>query len=76
MAVGLWAGALRNKIALPDDAPDPPDAAVTMLNTRQLNRWLGTSYTLEEVAEMDWLTFDLMAAIATALDPPRPKGKK
>lgn len=75
MAVGLWAGALRNKMALPADAPEPPDAAVIMLNTRQLNKWLGTSYTLEEVAEMDWLTFDLLGALATALDPPA-KGKQ
>ena len=61
-------------MALPADAPDPPDAAVTMLNTRQLNKWLGTSYTLEEVAEMDWLVFDILGALAVALDPP--KGKK
>lgn len=70
MAVGLWAGALRNKIALPSDAPEPPEAAVIMLRTRALNRWLGTSYTLDEVSEMDWLTFDLHSALAVGLNPP------
>jgi len=45
-----------------------------MLNTRQLNKWLGTSYTMEEVSEMDWLTFDLLSALAIALEP-TPKGK-
>jgi hypothetical protein len=37
-----------------------------MLQTRALNSWLGTTYTLDEVAEMDWLTFDLMGAIKRA----------
>ena len=60
-------------MALPDDAPDPPDAAVIMLNTRLLNRWLGTAYTLEEGAEMDPLTFEVRAALAVALDPPKDK---
>jgi len=44
-----------------------------MLNCRQLNKWLGTSYTLEEVAEMDWLVFDILGALAVALDPPKGK---
>jgi hypothetical protein len=61
-------------MALPADAPEPPEAAVVMLNTRQLNRWLGTSYTLEEVSEMDWSVFDLLGALAVALEPP--KGKR
>jgi hypothetical protein len=60
-------------MALPDDAPDPPDAAMVMLNTRLLNKWLGTTYTLEEVAEMDPLTFEVRAALAVALDPPKGK---
>jgi hypothetical protein len=60
-------------MALPDDAPDPPDAAMVMLNTRLLNKWLGTTYTLEEVAEMDPLRFEIRAALAVALDPPKGK---
>ena len=69
----MWGASLRNKMALPDSEPDPPDAAVTMLNTRLLNKWLGTTYTLEEVAEMDPLTFEVRAALAVALDPPKGK---
>jgi len=42
-----------------------------MLRTRVLNDWLGTSYTLDEVSEMDWLTFDIMGAVKQALDPPK-----
>ena len=60
-------------MALPEDAAGPPDAAVTMLNCKLLNGWLGTSYTLEEVAEMDWLTFEILSALQGALNPP-PKG--
>jgi len=42
-----------------------------MLKTRALNDWLGTTYTLDEVAEMDWLTFDIMGAIKEAANPPK-----
>jgi hypothetical protein len=45
-----------------------------MVNTRTLNTWLGTSYTLEEVAAMDWLTFDILAAVARGMHPPKAKG--
>jgi len=52
-----------------------PDAARVMLETRMLNQWLGTSYTLEQVAEMDPLVLVLMNALNQGLTPP-PKGKK
>ena len=53
---------------IPDS--DPPDAAVTMVHTRIINDWLNTHYTLEEVAEMDWLTFEILAALRKGLAPP------
>ena len=33
-----------------------------MLRTRLVNDWLGTNHTMEEVAEMDWTLFEIMAA--------------
>lgn len=51
-----------------------PDAAAVMLKTRTLNQWLGTSYSLEEVAGMDDLLFDVLGAVRQALNPPK-KGK-
>lgn len=56
-----------------DSQVQPPDAAVIMLQTRTLNRWLGTSYRLDEVAAMDPLTFDILAALNRGLFPPEPK---
>ena len=53
-----------------------PDAARVMLNTRALNQWLGTMYTLDEVSEMEWLRFDIMAAIKQAADPPKKDAPK
>jgi hypothetical protein len=47
-----------------------PDAARIMLRTRVVNRWLGTTYSLEDVAEMDPLLFELMAALQVGLAPP------
>lgn len=41
------------------------------MNTRALNDWLGTNYTLDEVAEMNWLVFDILGAIKQAADPPK-----
>ena len=58
-------------MALPADTPDPPDMAVIMLNTKLLNGWLGTSYTMEEVAEMNWLTFEILSVLQKALNPPK-----
>ena len=37
-----------------------------MLWTRALNDFLGTNHTLDEVAEMDWLWFDIMGTIKKA----------
>ena len=48
-----------------------PDAAEIMLKTRMVNDWLGTSYSLEEVGEMDDLLFDIMGALRQALNPPK-----
>jgi hypothetical protein len=48
-----------------------PDAARIMLQTRMVNDWLGTNYTLDEVAEMDELTFEIMGALRQALNPPK-----
>ena len=47
-----------------------------MLKTRALNDWLGTTYTLDEVAEMDWLWFDIMGTIKEAANPPRKDEEK
>jgi hypothetical protein len=33
-----------------------------MLRTRILNDWTGAAYTMEEVAEMDWTLFEVLAA--------------
>ena len=51
-----------------------PDAATVMLKTRMINDWLGTRYSLDEVAEMDDLVFDILGALRQALNPPK-KGK-
>lgn len=61
---------------LPDDF-QVPDAAAVLLRTRNLNKWLGTSYTPEEVAGMDWLMFDLIGTMNKALFPdPKPKATR
>lgn len=54
----MWASNLRKPGLFPD--VEPPDAAVIMLNTRMLNDWTGAGYTMEQVAEMDPLLFDVM----------------
>jgi len=51
------------------DGADLPDAALVMLNTRAINSWLGTSYTLEQVAEMDPMTFEVMSVLAQGMSP-------
>ena len=53
--------------------PDPPDAAVVMLKTRALNKSFGTSYTFEQVAEMDELAFSIQGWLMRALYPDTPK---
>ncbi len=62
---------MRNKAEMED--ADPPDAAVIMMRTRALNKSLGTSYTLEQVGEMDHLLFSLHGWVMQALYPPPPK---
>jgi len=52
-----------------------PDAVAVMLKTRMINQWLGTQYTLEEVANMDDLLFDVLGAVRQAVNPPPKKGK-
>lgn len=52
-----------------------PDAARVMLETKMLNQWLGTHYSLEDVAEMDPLVLVLMNALNQGLTPP-PRGKR
>ena len=47
-----------------------------MLKTRALNDWLHTNYTLDEVAEMDWLGFDIMGTIKEAANPPKEDEEK
>jgi len=46
-----------------------------MLKTRTLNQWLHTSYTLDEVAEMDPLVMEILQALHRGLFPPDPKSK-
>ena len=53
----------------------PPDAAIVMMKTRALNDFLGTAYTLDEVAEMNPLVFDLLGAIKRGLYPPKDKSE-
>lgn len=53
----------------------PPDAAIVMMKTRALNDFLGTGYTLDEVAEMNPLLFDLLGAIKRGLYPPKDKSE-
>jgi len=45
-----------------------------MLHTRMINDWLGTNYTLEEVAEMPGTVADLIIGLRGGLDP-KPKDK-
>lgn len=66
--IGRWCYSIRTGAKLPDD-PDPPDAAVVMLKTKRLNQYLGTSYSMEEVSEMDDLVFDMIGAIDRGLNP-------
>jgi len=42
-----------------------------MLKTRLINGWLGTHYTLEEVAGMDDLVFEVMTALREGITPRR-----
>lgn len=53
-----------------------PDAAVILWRTRGINQYLGTHFTPEEVADMDWLVFDMLAAMSRAEFPKKPKKAK
>lgn len=44
-----------------------PDAAAVLLLTRQINRFTGASYTCEEVARMDPIVFEIIAALERGL---------
>jgi hypothetical protein len=51
---------------LPEDVLE---MVTTMLNTRALNNWLHTAYSLEDVAGMNWLVMDLLSALNAGLFP-------
>ena len=38
-----------------------------------INTWLGTRYSLEEVAEMDDLLFEMLGAVRRGMEPPKKK---
>jgi len=38
-----------------------------------INTWLGTQYSLEEVAEMDDLLFEMLGAVRRGMEPPKKK---
>lgn len=44
-----------------------------MLQTKGLNAYLGTAYTLEEVAALDAVVFDVAEALAQGLSPRKDK---
>jgi len=44
-----------------------------MLQAKSLNSWLGSTYSMEDVAEMDDLLFDILNTMRTALNPPEGK---
>ena len=52
-----------------------PDLALTMLNARRLNDWLGTAYSLEDVEDMDPLIFTVLDALSQGIETPK-KGKR
>lgn len=46
-----------------------PDAAITMLRARTINGYCHTHYSLEEVAEMPDLLFEVLGAVRQGLEP-------
>ena len=50
--------------------------AGVMLNAKILNDYLGTSYTLEEAAEMNPLVMVILLALKQGLNPPKKRGKE
>ena len=61
-------------MAFDDDDMEVPPVAAIMVKTRNLNHWLGTAYTLEDVAGMDELVFSLLYTMQQAFDPPTKGG--
>ena len=51
------------------DAEPLPEAALTILHTRMLNDYTGASYSLEEVAGMDPLLFEVLVAVKQGMNP-------
>ena len=44
-----------------------------MLRARMLNEYCRTHYSLEEVAEMDDLLFEVLGAVRRGMEPPKKK---
>lgn len=40
-----------------------------MLNAQALNNWLGTSYTPEQAADLDWLVYVIFGAVKRGMEP-------
>jgi len=59
---------------LPED-PDPPEAAVYVWYTKIVNDYLGTAYTVEEIAEWPPEAIETVLAVMRGMNPPRGKGK-
>ena len=70
--IGRWCTNQRKGFALPD--AELPEALAAMLNTKLLNSFTGSAYTVEEVAEMDLLLFEMIAAYQRGMNPPKKKG--
>ena len=68
--------AIRTGMEMPGDEGILPDAASVMLRTRQLNQWTNAAYTLDQVADMNWLTFTVLYATAQGMYPPKTEDKK
>ena len=46
-----------------------------MLNTKVVNTYLGTHYTVEEIAAMDPLFIEILLSVKQAVEPPQKRGK-
>ena len=69
--IGEWGFSIQTGAEL--ENPDPPDAAIVMMKTRALNNSFGTSFTFEEVAEMDDMLFWLYGRLIPIMNPEKPK---
>ena len=70
--IGAWCTNQKKGFDLPD--AELPDALALMLNTKLINSFTGAAYTVEEVADMDYLLFEMIAAYQRAMNPPK-KGR-